>query len=213
MAKVKLRNSEKIRKFIKETSDVMIKAELDTLMETKLSDLECRIYMFTPFSVGIATTNFPENIRPIDVYKNVISEFKKRERDSLSDVGKNIYDENGGASPITALLSFLPSKAVKIHKDDMPSLEPELQAAITNNTMTPELMETFDNGKYKHKVQTVLQIQLDTFFENKVTIYEIVEHDDEALDVKLIHTLDLNGVEQKGYGALNHIHNLIEVEE
>jgi hypothetical protein len=194
-----------LRKFLETSKEAVIEAELNTYRETNVSDHTPRLYIFTTFTMGIA------ELRPRgagDMYNSIadaIRQFKQQELGALDGEAKELHISHG--SFVVGLLSFFPGRMLNVNDEYLKTLDPEVQTKVKNGKMSPS---KFASIYGKDKIEDVINIQFNSFYENEMQLYKVIEHNDEVLDMTFITTENLD----KGTngGSMIKVKELIEVE-
>ena len=204
---------EHLKNFLEKNREAIITAETETYKEGG-ADQPVRVYMFTPYSMAIAQANGSPN--PFELISKIVEDFKQQEPSKMGEDQLPFFEEYG--SQIVAILAFLPSTMVKIHKDDLSGLPMELMLKIMSGKLRNEDFEAYPDFKERFKKfysPNILNAHFTSFYKNESRIFNIIEHNQEVLDMPLVEVLDYDEIERKGEkinGNLFRLKELIEVE-
>jgi hypothetical protein len=203
---------EKLKAFLERNVEAIIEAEIKTFKETEVSTHSPRVYIVTTLTMGLAGLNINSGRRPDEIIKSVVADYKLKERFNIPEDMIEIYNEHG--SQVAAILSFLPGLMFTgSMEDSAPPDEQMLIKQLTNGTIRIEEVKSSPKYvHYRHLVSDVINVQVNTPFEDRMFVYKVIEHNDEVLDMPLFHTLDFRNKEEKNTGNMTNIKNLIEVE-
>ncbi len=213
MAKKKLETeqAEKLKAFLEKNVDSIVEAEVKTFRETDVSTHNPRVYIVTTMTIGLAGLNIPQGKSPDRVIKEVVEDYKTKERQNLTEEMVELYDMYG--SHVAAILSFLPGNMFTGNLENASKEEQDIMDKISDGRVRIEdIRINPEYSQFKHLISDVINIQINTFYSDKMLVYKVIEHNDEVLDMPLVHEIDFRDKDSGSGGAMRNVSKLIEVE-
>lgn len=189
MEKIKL-DSELREHYINKLNDMLpsiVKAELDTIKETEKDTHVPKLYMFSTFSMAVASLGHVDTkyIRSLEAIDGALRAFKQEEPRRLPDELREIYTAE--KSKIIGLILILPSTSFIGKLTDLNDIERTMVEDLSKGKIELDdiinLKSDHPCARLKVYVQDAIQFHLLTFFSETLELYNIVYHEEEALDI------------------------------
>lgn len=206
-----------LKEFLDKNTAAIINAEIETYREMPISTHTSRMYVFTTLSMGVADI-MSFNPEEVDLsLREVVREFKVHEKMKIREIEEayEAYQKMGG-SYVSALVCFMPSKALHVDLKNLEQLPEDLREKAKDKTISPD--DILDHEKYKdyhHLVDHVLTVNYTSFYTTRGTVYKMIGHNDEVIDMPVYFQFGENSTiaPEKEEGGLTPIlQRLIEIE-
>lgn len=177
MGRYKLTHDERIRldSLFGEAVPSIIEAELNTIKETAQSEHVARCYMFTTYSMSMCEI-FIDGLGPGFAIKRAISAMRSKEGDGFPEEYADLYDPS--KSWLAGLLVFMPATIVKSKDKEF------LDGLVKGEISTDEFIKGAEHETKRESVYQVVIMHYVDYGNDKTSIYELIVHNDEVLDIR-----------------------------